>query len=286
MKDKKSVLITGASSGIGETLALTLDKIGFKVFAGVRTKNDQKRLSSQGSTQLHVLLLDVTQEKSIQDAFTYIENEKEYPLFALVNNAGVGLRGVLEVTPLDEVRKLFDVNVIGLYAMTQTFLPLLRKGKGRIINIGSEAGLMAGANGSAYSASKFAVRAISDSLRMELVGLNVWTIYIAPTSIESSIWKKNILYREKLLKMTSEKLQSTYRYFFNALKREVVEIVQPLSQDVVINDIVDALTSSHPKHEYYSGKKAKKAYEMSLLDKERLTRCAIKRQAKFIKMYG
>jgi len=286
MKNKKSILITGASSGIGKALALYLDKMGFMVFSGVRTQKDIKKLKEQGSDRLQPILLDVTKIDTIKYAVNIIEKEGEYQFFALINNAGIGLRGVLEVTPIGEVRKLFDTNVIGLYSVTQLFLPLLRKNKGRIINIGSETGLTAVPNGSAYSASKFAVRAISDSLRLELIPFGIFVVYIAPTSTESDIWDKSTVYRNELKKRISSELYEAYKYFFKATEREVVEIIKPIPTIVVVKDIVSAITSLKPQYEYYSGEKAKKAYRMAILPKDRIIRCSIKRLSKFIKMYG
>ena len=123
---RKSVLVTGASSGIGKECALHLDKLGFKVFAGVRTEQAKEKLQKGASDKFRPIILDVTKEETIKTALEVISREQEYPLFALVNNAGIGLRGVLEVTPEEELRKILEVNVIGLHAVTKTFLPLFR----------------------------------------------------------------------------------------------------------------------------------------------------------------
>lgn len=286
MNLKRSILITGASSGIGKETALSLDKMGFMVFAGVRKEEDKIALEAQGSDRLRVLILDVTCKDTIAYAVDTIEKEREYPLYALVNNAGVGLRGVLEVTPIEEVRKVFDINVVGLYSVTQHFLPLLRKNRGRIVNIGSETGLTAVPNGSAYSGSKFAVRAISDSLRLELIPFDMFVIYIAPTSTQSDIWDKGTVYRNELKKNISSEMYDAYRYFFKATDREVVDIIKPIPTKVVVDDIVLALTSAKPQYEYYSGAKAKKAYRLTLLPKSLSVKYMLRRLSKFIKIYG
>ena len=135
MKEKKSVLITGASTGIGKACALYLDNLGFMVFAGVRNEDDKNKLIKEGSDRLKPVMLDVEKENTIVDAYNIISNETEYPFYGLINNAGIGIGGVLEATPTEEIRKVMEVNVIGLHAVTKAFLPLLRINSGRIINI-------------------------------------------------------------------------------------------------------------------------------------------------------
>ena len=286
MNTKKSILITGASSGIGKESALYLDKMGFMVFAGVRKEEDREALKELGSPRLKPILLDVTDDAMIQNAVELISKESEYPFYGLVNNAGIGLRGVLEATPEEELRKVLEVNVVGVHAMTRAFLPLLRNNGGRIVNIGSEAGFMAGASGSSYSASKFAVRALSDALRLELIPFDIFVSHVAPTSTQSEIWDKNTAYRDALNKSVSPELFEAYKFFFKAGERELVEFVNPIPTMDVAKDVVDALTSSKPKYEYCSGKKSKKAYRMSLLPKKFLTNYMLKRLSKFIKLYS
>lgn len=283
MNTKRSILVTGASSGIGKETALYLDKMGFMVFASVRKDEDKIALEEEGSDRLKAIILDVTCKDTIERAVATISKEKEYPFYGLVNNAGIGLRGVLEATPEEEVRKVFEVNVIGLHAVTRAFLPLLRQHGGRIVNIGSEAGFMAGPSGSSYAASKYAVRAISDSLRLELIPFDIFVSYVAPTSTHSAIWDKNTAYRNQLKESVSTELFEAYKFFFKAGEREVVEFVKPIPTIEVAKDIADALVSSNPKYEYCSGEKAQKAYRMSLLPKGFSTNYMIKRLTKFMK---
>ena len=190
MENNKTIVITGTSTGIGKASALHLDKMGFKVYACVRKQVDGDNLKMEASDRLTPIILDVTDEESINSAANIIEKETDGKLFGLVNNAGVGIGGTLEVTPVKEIRKLMEVNVIGLLAVTKAFIPMLRKSKGRIINIGSTSSLLAFPGASAYSASKFAVRAITDSLRLELKPFGISVILVAPGAVESEIWKK------------------------------------------------------------------------------------------------
>src|SRR5712691_5002789 len=164
-----AVVITGAASGIGEACALHLDKLGFCVFAGVRREVDGAALQGKASERLTPLLLDVTDAASIRFAVEIVATGVvETGLAGLVNNAGITVAGPLEFLPVSELRRQLEVNVIGQVAVTQAFLPLLRRGQGRIVNMGSLAGRIATPFIGPYHASKFAMEALTDSLRMEL----------------------------------------------------------------------------------------------------------------------
>ena len=279
MKNKKSILITGASTGIGKACALHLDKMGFMVFAGVRKDKDKDTLNKEASDKLKPIILDVTKEETIVDAVEIISNETEYPLFGLVNNAGIGISGVLEATPETEFRKLLEVNVIGLHAVTRALLPLLRKNKGRIINIGSSASFMAGPGASSYAASKFAVRAISDSLRLELKPFGMFVSLVAPGAIESDIWDKVKVYKEKLRKSVAPELLETYKLFIKAGEK-MVDIIKPIPALEVANAVAHGLTSKKPKYVYLVGNDAKKAYKLLKLPKSLFNWLVIKHVTK------
>jgi len=187
----KNVLVTGASSGIGLATARTLSAAGFRVFAGVR------RLPEKTESFLPVRL-DVTDADSICSALKEIETTLEgEPLHGLVNNAGIGDLRPLECTPLEQFRGVFDVNVFGVVAVTQAFLPLLRLGPGRIVNIGSIGGLFGLPFGASLCASKHAVEAISDALRMELWNSGIRVILLEPASINSGAAEKIAVTVEK-----------------------------------------------------------------------------------------
>ena len=188
MKDIKSILITGTSTGIGKACALYLDKLGYKVYACVRKQADGENLKKEASEKFTPIILDVTNGDSIKAAVAIIEKETGGNVFGMINNAGIGRGGALEVTPVSEIRKVLDVNVTGLLAVTQAFIPMLRNGKGRIINIGSTSSFLPFPGASVYSASKFAVRAITDSLRVELKPFGISVILVAPGAVESAIW--------------------------------------------------------------------------------------------------
>lgn len=262
MHNHKSILITGASTGIGKTCALHFDKMGFKVFAGVRKENDGLVLSNEGSDKLQPIILDVVKEETIMDAVNTISAETAYPLFGLVNNAGVGISGVLEATPTSEFRQVLEVNVLGLHAVTKAFLPLLRQNKGRVINVGSIASFMTGPNASSYAASKFAVRALTSSLRIELQPFGMSVSLVAPGAIESAIWDKSKAYKEKLRGEMSAELYDAYEPFFVAGEK-TIKTIRPIPAIEVAKAVEHGLTASRPKPVYLVGNDAKQAYKFS-----------------------
>jgi len=164
----ESVLITGASTGIGYATAAYLDKQGYHVYACVRKEADKLKLEENSSSRLQALILDVCDLESIERAFAQIQSVTKGEAFHLVNNAGLSINGPLELLDHSDIKKVIDVNLTGLLTVTNIFLPLVRKSKGRIINISSGHGLMANPDKSVYAASKFGVQAACDSLRVEL----------------------------------------------------------------------------------------------------------------------
>lgn len=125
----KSVLISGSSTGIGKACALHLDQLGYKVYAGVRKESDAETLLSESSERLRPIILDVTDIKNIDNTIREIETDPECEFVGLVNNAGIGISGVLEALEIEDVRKLMDVNVIGLLALTKRSIPHLKSQK-------------------------------------------------------------------------------------------------------------------------------------------------------------
>jgi NAD(P)-dependent dehydrogenase (short-subunit alcohol dehydrogenase family) len=185
---KGGAVVTGASSGIGAAVAHRLANEGFQVFGTVRRPEDLAPLERAGVSPV---LMDVTDAAGIAAARGEITRRLgEVPLAGLVNNAGIGVAGPLEHVSLDALRHVLEVNVIGVVAVTQAFLPLLRPSRGRVINIGSVSGRRALPFGGPYSASKFALEAISDSLRRELLPFGVTVVVIQPGSVVTPIWDK------------------------------------------------------------------------------------------------
>ncbi len=185
------VVITGASTGIGRAAALRLARAGHRVFAGVRTQTDAESLTRENSRIVPVTL-DVTDRSSIEAAAKEVEESLDgLDLGGLVNNAGIAVSAPLETIRPEDLRRQFDVNVFGLIDATQVFLPALRAGRGRIVNIGSVSGRAPSLHLiGPYAASKWAVEALSDTLRLELKPWGIHVAVVEPGNIATPIWDK------------------------------------------------------------------------------------------------
>jgi len=176
-------LVTGSSSGIGRAIAREAAAVGHRVFASARNPEDLAELSRPGV--LEPIALDVTDAPSVTRALDTVR-DRAGRLDVLVNNAGWGQMGAVEDVSIERWRALFEVNVFGLLRVTQAALPLMRSGGGgSIVNIGSIAGRISYPFGGAYCASKFAVEAISDALRLEVERFGIRVVLIEPGPIES-----------------------------------------------------------------------------------------------------
>jgi len=256
---KGTVVVTGASTGIGRSCALRLDRLGFQVFAGVRKDSDGKALKQKAKGGLIPLLIDVTEEASITAAAQAVGNAVgEDGLAGLVNNAGIVVPGPLEFLPLADLRSQIEVNVIGQIAVTQAFLPLLRKGRGRIVNIGSIGGRLSTPFLGAYNASKFAMEALTDSLRMELKPWGISVSIIEPGNIATPMWEKGQGAADVLLEKLTPEAHELYDPAVGAL-REVAEkqAREAIPPSAVARAVVHALTAEKPKTRYLVGSDAR-----------------------------
>jgi len=182
------VVVTGASTGFGAAIARHLAGRGFRVFGTVRRAEDDAALERAGVSAVR---MDVTDSTGIARAREQVERALAgAPLAGLVNNAGIPAAGPLELFPLDELRRVLEVNLVGAVAVTQAFLPLLKVSRGRIVNMSSVAGRGALPFLGPYAASKFGLEAISDSLRRELLPFGVKVIVIEPGTFKTAIWSK------------------------------------------------------------------------------------------------
>lgn len=180
-----AVLVTGASTGIGKAAALHLKKLGFHVFAG---EIKLSALTAEAGPHLVPIHLDITSQRAIDKAFRTVKAwiaKTGGQLVGLVNNAGIAVSGPVEFVPLDELRRQFEVNLFGHVAMIQTFLPLLRQSHGRIINVGSMAGEAPFPFLSPYCATKYALRAVTDSLRVEIEPYGIHVSIIEPGFVKT-----------------------------------------------------------------------------------------------------
>jgi NAD(P)-dependent dehydrogenase (short-subunit alcohol dehydrogenase family) len=182
----RTALVTGASSGIGAACATRLARSGWRVFAGVRKPGD-----APGGTE--EVLLDVTDPDQIAAAAERVEE-----LHGLVNNAGVAIAMPIEFVPLDELRRQLEVNVVGQVAVTQAFLPALRRATGNVVLVGSIAGKSALPFLGPYAASKHALEAIADSLRVEVAPWGIGVTIVEPGSIATPIWQKGAAKADEL----------------------------------------------------------------------------------------
>lgn len=187
----KSVLITGASTGIGRATALHLDTAGWRVFAGVRKEEDAASLRAAGSERLVPLMLDLTDAAQIAAAAERIGSEVgESGLHGLVNNAGVAVPGPLETLPIEDFKRQIEVNLNAQVAVTQAMLQAIRRAPGRIVFITSIGGLMAFPMFGAYHAAKFGLEAVGDVFRQELRPWGISVSVVEPGSIATPIWER------------------------------------------------------------------------------------------------
>jgi NAD(P)-dependent dehydrogenase (short-subunit alcohol dehydrogenase family) len=257
MKMNRAIVITGASTGIGRASALRLAGDGFTVFAGVRIKTDGEALINNSKGRIVPLILDVTDEKMIARAVKEVSAETGGELFGLMNNAGIGQGSAVELIPVNIVRKLFEVNVIAIFAVTRAFLPLLRKARGRIVNTGSAGGFISLPASSLYNSSKFAVEAISDALRIELRPFGMHVSVLEPGLIRSEILRKGREARNKLLAQADPAVYDLYR---DVIQHNVkwLEEGDRLPAEAVADRVHHAFTANKPKSRYVIGRDAKK----------------------------
>jgi Short-chain dehydrogenases of various substrate specificities len=259
MPEPRTVLITGASSGIGQACARYLDGLGFTVWAAVRREEDGEELVRLTSTRLRVLMLDVTDPDSIAEAGRKVsEVEGKTGLWGLVNNAGISVAGPLELLPLSAVRTQFEVNVIGALAVTQTFLPLLRLRRGRLVNISSIAGLAATPFLGPYSSSKFALEAMSDALRLELAPWGISVSLVEPGAVQSQIWSRAAMAASRTLGEVAPQAFQLYEQPLSRMKDVIAKAVKrAIPAEVVARAVAHALTASRPQIRYLVGKDAR-----------------------------
>lgn len=258
--DGRAVVITGASTGIGAACAVHLDRLGFVVFAGVRKIEDGEALQRRGGTnRLIPLILDVTDDASIQQSRAIVaEHVGTSGLFGLINNAGIAVVGPLEAVPIPDLRRQLEINLIGQVAVMQTFLPLVRLARGRIVNMGSIAGRAAMPLMGPYSASKFALEAITDALRLEVQQWGIEVSIVEPGAIATPIWDKSGKGATDLEAATTPELRMLYADVITGVRKVVAEASKrAITPDAVAQAVEHALTAARPKTRYLVGADAK-----------------------------
>lgn len=246
---KKSILITGCSTGIGRAAAIMLHERGYQVFATARQADDVEVLSQLG---MHALQLDVDDSASIQQTVAKVLSITGGTLDALFNNAGFGQTGALEDMTREAMRQQFETNVFGLLEVTNCVLPAMRKqGHGRIINVSSVLGLVAMPYRGAYNASKFAVEGLTDTLRLELMGSNIQVALIEPGPIETQFRENAIASFDRHLSEKASVHQSTYRKLRERTRKNPHKIPFTLGPEAVVKKLIHAIESPRPKIRYY-----------------------------------
>jgi NAD(P)-dependent dehydrogenase (short-subunit alcohol dehydrogenase family) len=249
-----SVLVTGASSGIGRATAERLERAGWTVWAGVRDLADGSAVADGHSARLRPLELDVADEDSIATAFAEIE--RQGGIDAVVNNAGIGVAGPLELLTSEELREQLEVNVVGQLAVTRAALPLLRRADDpRIVFVGSIGGRIAFPFAGAYHASKYAIEALGDSLRVELEPEGIPVSIVEPPAISTAIWDKA---RDKLAQLRERPGAERYSERLNAFSKRLQSADESGGEpDEVATTIEKALTEDSPSARYPVGASAR-----------------------------
>jgi len=254
-----SVLVTGASTGIGRATALRLDERGWRVFAGVRREEDAASLREAGSERLVPLMLDVTDAGQIAAAAERVGDAVgEAGLDGLVNNAGIAVPGPLETLPVDDFRRQVEVNLTAHVAVTQAMLPSLRRACGRIVFITSIGGLMAFPMFGAYHAAKFGLEAVGDVFRQELRPWGIRVAVIEPGSIATPIWERGEAEVDAIATRARDGHTDLYGEAIDAY-REVARKTgaRGIPPERVAKTIERALTARRPRTRYLVGADAR-----------------------------
>ncbi|XP_074768864.1 D-beta-hydroxybutyrate dehydrogenase, mitochondrial-like isoform X2 [Athene noctua] len=264
MAEGKAVLITGCDKGFGHALAKQLHAKGFTVFAGCLLMDENgdgaRELKNMKSDRMQVLQMDVCSDQEVAQAVDFVKRtlkEPEEGLWGLVNNAGVSTFGEVEFASLDNYKKVAEINLWGTVRVTKAFLPLIRRAKGRVVNITSMLGRMVSPSRSCYCISKFGVAAFSDCLRQEMYRWGVRVILIEPSNFVAAtgILTAEGIDRqaEALWSGASDTVRQDYgREYFTGHVARMKSFVNSGLKDMslVLDDITDALTSPCPNNRY------------------------------------
>jgi NAD(P)-dependent dehydrogenase (short-subunit alcohol dehydrogenase family) len=242
----RTAIVTGASSGIGQACAVRLARAGWRVLAGARREGD----APEGTEEV---LLDVTDAEQIRDAAERVDE-----LHGLVNNAGIALGSPLELVPVDQLRHQLEVNLVGQVAVTQALLPALRRAKGRIVFMGSIAGRSALPFLAPYAASKHALEAVADSLRLELKPFGIPVSIVEPGSIRTAIWGRSAARADELAATMDSEVAELYADRVAAFRSVALKRGEGGAPANRVAEVVEeALTAERPHARYLVGRDAK-----------------------------
>lgn len=253
--NSSTVVVTGASTGIGHATCRALSAQGFTVYAGVRKQSDFDKWS--GVENVRPLMLDVCDAEQVSAAAARVASECGDGIDGLVNNAGIAVAAPLACIPLDAFEQQMDVNVTGLLRVTQAFLPLMKHGA-RLVNVSSMAGKISFPGLGAYHASKHAVEAISDTLRLELKNSGIAVSVIQPGRIITPIWESSLGAATKLLDSIPEDELAPYKKLTDAVTKSVKRAQHSgAPASLCAEAIHSALTARRPRTRYAVGRDAK-----------------------------
>jgi NAD(P)-dependent dehydrogenase (short-subunit alcohol dehydrogenase family) len=249
-------VVTGASTGIGRATGRHLAEAGFHVLAGVRNDAAAQAIAADRTEPVRVDIADRDQIAAL--ARRVAEDPGRRPLRVLVNNAGVAVAAPVEVIPLEEWRRQFEVNVFGHIAVIQAMLPALITARGRIVNVSSVGGLVAGPTYGAYSGSKFALEAVSDALRREVRHLGVAVVVVEPGAIATPIWEKGLATAKDLTDRMTAEQRERYRQVNAAANRRAQQASRDgVPPEQVARVITTAATARRPRTRYLVGRDAR-----------------------------
>ncbi|MBJ7470390.1 MAG: SDR family oxidoreductase [Solirubrobacteraceae bacterium] len=258
-RGRGTVVITGASTGIGEATALHLASLGYRVLAGVRKQADFERLRAIGRG-IEPMILDVTNEEHITALAELVDRTEPSGLTALINNAGIGAPGPIESVAPQEWRDVMEVNVIGVVAVTQALLPSLLRAGGRVINMGSGGGRIGFPLFGPYNTSKFAIEGFTDVLRREVGHHGVKVSLIQPGIIATPIYSKHIPISYDRMNAMSPEVLSRYRKQLDSAHRSGEEAESTGMPPIVVAEAVaKAVGSRFPKTRYVVGSDSRTA---------------------------
>lgn len=266
----KTVVVTGASTGIGFSIAKSLAEKGFKVIAGVRIQSDVEKLKAY-NCNIEPIYLDVTRQFDIDNLAYHINTEYDGELYALINNAGVMLPGPIELSSMDQIRQEMEVNYFGTVALTKKLLFNIKKSKGRVINISTMNGKLSMPAIAGYSASKFALEAFSDALRMELFNAGVKVSLIEPGQVKTTLFNKALDKYNELTLNASEMEKEYYSTLLMALKGAMnAGLNSNTSPEMVAEAVYNSLKSDDPEARYIVGEDANQflALKANMSDKD------------------
>lgn len=254
-----SYVVTGASSGIGAAIAAALDSRGHDVYAGVRNDDAAAALVERSSSRVVPLRLDVTDADQVAEAAALVRSQVgRYGLDGLVNNAGIALGGPVEFLPLEEWRDQFEVNVFGQVAVTQGLMAPLRSARGRIVFIGSVAGMVSAPFGAPYGASKHAIAAVAQSLRTEVAPWRISVSLVEPGAVGTEIWVKGSETVGRIKELVGEQAMSLYGPAVERLDSEIAKLADAApGPEKVVAATTHALFDPRPRPRYAAGMDAR-----------------------------